>query len=119
MLLTTKEQVAAAADVASMILSSNVFVAVLRMSNETTLYGGDDADFQEIAKIPIEIDEEPPMELKGKIDAVATALPSADILVEDRLLFLNRAYRVQAIHEEILFGVITHKTLHLVVLHGR
>lgn len=119
MLLTAKEQAEAAGDVARMILASNVVVPVLRKSPASSLYGSDDASFLEVVQIPIEIDEEPPIELSGKIDAIGTALPDANIIAEDRIVFQTRTYRVQAIHDEFLFGILTHKTLHLVTLHDR
>jgi hypothetical protein len=83
------------------------------------LYGSDDQSYQDIGTIPLEIDEDPPIELNGKIDATGSVLPDADVIADDRLKLRSRVYRVQAVHEQYLFGVMTHKFLQLVFLHER
>jgi hypothetical protein len=46
------------------------------------LYGTDDAEYAEISVIPLELNETPPEELSGKIDALACVLPDADVRVK-------------------------------------
>ena len=119
MLLSDREKQEAVGDVARMILAANRIVMVQRKSTAENLFGSDDQIFTDVCQEPIEIDEEPPIELSGKVDAVGSVLPDADVLAEDRIALSSTTYRVQAVHEEYLFGVKTHKTLHLVKLNER
>ncbi len=73
------------ADVARLILSSGQTARILRVVPGERLYGTDDAEYTEISVIPLELNETPPEELSGKIDALACVLPDADVRGEDRL----------------------------------
>ncbi len=77
MLLTDRERAEAVADVARLILASGQTAKVQRMVPGERLYGSDDATYSDIAVIPLELDETPPEELSGKIDAVANVLCAA------------------------------------------
>jgi len=83
------------------------------------LYGTDDAEYAEASLIPLELNETPPEELSGKIDALACVLPDTDVQGEDRLATGRETYRIQSVEEEHFFGTITHKKLQLVKLNGR
>jgi hypothetical protein len=116
MILSEKEKAEAAGDVARMILAANCIATLQRKvqsyGGSGQLYGSDDQSYQNI-------DEDPPIELNGKIDATGSVLPDADVIADDRLKLRSRVYRVQAVHEQYLFGVMTHKSLQLVLLHER
>jgi len=90
------ERAEAVADVARLILSSGQTARVLRVVPGERLYGTDDAEYAEISVIPLELNETPPEELSGKIDALACVLPDADVQGEDRLATTGKpiAYRV-------------------------
>ena len=85
MLLNDQERAEAVADVARLILSSGQTARILRVVPGERLYGTDDAEYTEISVIPLELNETPPEELSGKIDALACVLPDADVRGEDRL----------------------------------
>ena len=119
MLLTERERVQAVADVARLILASGQTAMVQRMVPGERLYGSDDATYSDIGEIPLELDETPPEELTGKIDAVADVLPDADVLGEDRLVTDSGTYKIQSVEPAHFFGAVTHKILQLVKLHGR
>ncbi|HOZ46594.1 MAG TPA: hypothetical protein PLO37_06565 [Candidatus Hydrogenedentes bacterium] len=91
---------------------------ILRRETGENLYGHDEGQFNEVGTIPLELNRTPPDDLPGDIDAVASVLTEADVRAEDRLLAEGEAYRVQAVVEERLFGVVTHKSLRLVKLHA-
>ncbi len=78
-----------------------------------------DMKYTEISVIPLELNETPPEELSGKIDALACVLPDADVQGEDRLAADWETYRIQSVEEEHFFGTVTHKNLQLVKLNGR
>ena len=112
MLLNDRERAEAVADVARLILSSGQTARVLRVVT-------DDAEYAEVSVIPLELNETPPEELSGKIDALAYVLPDADVRGEDRLAADRETYRIQSVEEEHFFGTVTHKNLQLVKLNGR
>ena len=116
MLLNDRERAEAVTDVARLILSSGQTARILRVVTGERLYGTDDA---EISVIPLELNETPPEELSGKIDALACVLPDADVRGEDRLAADRETYRIQSVEEEHFFGTVTHKNLQLVKLNGR
>jgi hypothetical protein len=118
MLLNDRERAEAVADVARLILSSGQTARILRVVPGERLYGTDDAEYTEISVIPLELNETPPEELSGKIDALACVLPDADVRGEDRLA-RRETYRIQSVEEEHFFGTVTHKNLQLVKLNGR
>ncbi len=119
MLLTAQERAAAVADVAQLILSSGQTAMVQRIVPDERLYGSDDQTYGDIGEIQLELDETPPEELTGKIDAIADVLPDADVLGEDRLVTESETYRIQSVEPARFFGAVTHKILHLVKIHGR
>ena len=119
MLLNERERAEAVADVARLILSSGQTARVLRVVPGERLYGTDDAEYAEISVIPLELNETPPEELSGKIDALACVLPDDDVRGEDRLATDRETYRIQSVKEEHFFGTVTHKNLQLVKLNGR
>lgn len=119
MLLNDRERAEAVTDVARLILSSGQTARILRVVPGERLYGTDDAEYTEISVIPLELNETPPEELSGKIDALACVLPDADVQGEDRLAVDRETYRIQSVEEEHFFGAVTHKNLQLVKLNGR
>jgi hypothetical protein len=119
MLLTDSERAAAVADVARLILASGQMAKIQRIVQGERLYGSDDAIYSDVGETPLELDETPPEELSGKIDAIADVLPNADVLCEDRLVTESGSYRIQSVEPAHFFGAVTHKILNLVRLHGR
>ena len=117
-LLTDNEKIQAAEDVRDLILASGQEAVLLRSQPGERLYGSDDATYKEAGSYPLEFVETPPEDLNNKIDAVACVLPDVDIRPEDHLRADNGEFRVQTVEEERLFGVVTHKVLKLVCLHG-
>ena len=71
-----------------------------------------------ICTFVLEVSETPPKDLAKQIDASASVLPELDVRVEDRVRFEECDYRVQTVAPQSLFGVVTHKVLELVRLHG-
>jgi hypothetical protein len=119
MLLNERERAKAVADVARLILASGQTAMVQRIVPAERLYGSDDATYSDLSEVPLELDETPPEELSGKIDAMANVLPDADVLGEDRLVTDSGTYKIQSVEPAHFFGAITHKILQLVKLHGR
>ena len=119
MLLNDRERAEAVTDVARLILSSGQTARILRVVPGERLYGTDDAEYTEISVIPLELNETPPEELSGKIDALACVLPDADVRGEDRLATDRETYRIQSVEEEHFFGTVTHKILQMVKLNVR
>ena len=117
-LLTDNEKVSAAEDVQDLILALGQEAVLLRSQPGERLYGSDDATYEEVGSFPLEFVETPPEDLNNKIDAVACVLPEMDIRPEDHIRSGADEYRVQTIEDERLFGVVTHKVLKLVRLHG-
>lgn len=117
-LLTDPERNRAAEDVRALILSSGQEALLLRAVPGERLYGSDDASYAEVGTIPLEFVETPPEDLNNKIDAVACVLPDADVRPEDHVRADGGEFRLQTVEEERLFGVVTHKVLKLVRLHG-
>jgi len=117
-LLRDLEKIRAAEDVKELILASGQEAVLLRAVPGERLYGSDDASFAEVGTFPLEFVETPPEDLNNKIDAVACVLPGQDVQPEDRVQSGGDTFRVQTVEEERLFGVITHKVLKLVRLHG-
>ncbi len=117
-LLSDVEKATAAADVRELITSSGQTATLLRKQVGESLYGSDEGEFSEICSFPLELSETPPKDLAKQVDAVASVLPELDVRVEDRVRFDGRDFRVQTVSPQSLFGVLTHKVLELVVLHG-
>jgi hypothetical protein len=119
MLLNERERAQAVADVARLIQGSGQRAVVQRMVPGEQLYSSDDSTYSDIGEIPLELDETPPEELTGKIDAIADVLPDADVIGEDRLVTGSGTYKIQSVEPANFFGAVTHKILQLVKLHGR
>lgn len=117
-LLSDVEKAAAAADVRELITSSGQTATLLRKQVGESLYGSDDGGFAEVCSFPFELSETPPKDLAKQVDAVASVLPELNVRVEDRVRFDGRDFRVQTVSPQSLFGVLTHKVLELVILHG-
>ncbi|MHB9023466.1 MAG: hypothetical protein ACYC7E_04745 [Armatimonadota bacterium] len=112
------EQRQAVADVRAIILAAGQQAVVSRAVPGERLYGTDDAEYATVGTIPVECVPTPPEELAQKIDGTANVLPEADVLAKDRFTVNDLPYRVQAVREERWFGVVTHKVVSLVQLHG-
>lgn len=117
-ILTDPEKASAAAEVRELIISSGQMAALLRKQVGENLYGSDEGEFPEVCTFQLELSETPPKDLAKQVDAAASVLPELDVRVEDRVRFQGRDFRVQTIAPQILFGVMTHKVLELVKLHG-
>lgn len=117
-ILTDPEKTSAAAEVRELITASGQEAALLRKQPDESLYGNDDGAFGEVCRFPLEFSETPQEYLAKAIDGSACVLPDLDARVEDRVRFAGVDYRVQTVAEQSLFGVITHKVLELVKVHG-
>ena len=116
-LLTGREKAQSKEDVRRMIIASGQEAALSRCDPGENLFGHEDETFVEVGTIHVEMNRTPPDDLPGDIDAVASALPEADVRAEDRLEIESETYRVQTVIEERLFGAVTHKALRLVKIH--
>ena len=117
-LLSEDEKKAAQDDVKLLILASGQEATLSRKVAGENLYGSDAATYQEVCVFPVEFIETPPEELAQKIDATACVLPALDVRAEDHVSSGTEDFRVQTVAEERLFGIVTHKVLKLVRLHG-
>ena len=117
-LLNDREKAAVKEDVRLLILASGQEGRLSRRAAGENLYGSDADPYQEVATFPVEFVETPPEDLAQKIDATACVLPALDVMTEDHVRSGNEEFRVQTVVEERLFGVVTHKVLKLVRLHG-
>ncbi|MCE5322385.1 hypothetical protein LLG46_03600 [bacterium] len=117
-ILTDLEKAAAVAEVRNLITASGQSAALLRKQASENLYGSDEGEFVEFCVFHLEISETPPADIAQRVDATASVLPELDVRVEDRVRFYGRDFRVQTVAPQSLFGVVTHKVLELVVLHG-
>ena len=119
MMLTEREKTQAAAEVRALILASGQSGKLLRAETGERLFGSDEVPFVEICSFPLELVRTTPEDLSRSIDATASVLPELDARVEDRVVTGTLSYRIQTVEEQRLFGVLTHKTFKLVLLHGR
>lgn len=117
-LVSESERAQAVADVRAIILAAGQEAQVSRPVAGERLYGTDAAEYVPVGSIPLECVPTPPEELSQKIDGTAHVLPEADVQVQDRLLIDGVIYRIQSIREERWFGVVTHRVVSLVRLHG-
>lgn len=115
-LLSRCEQAQAVAQIRDMITSSSQTAVLLRKQEGENLYGTDEGEFAEVCSFPIELNQTPPTDLAKKIDARASVLPELDARATDRIHSAGVEYRIQTVVEESLFGIMTHKTLDLVLL---
>jgi hypothetical protein len=116
--MSDSEKLAAARDVHELIESCGQEAVLLRKQTGEQLYGSDDESFAEVRSFKLEFVCTPPEDITNKIDAAASVLPDLDINSEDRVQTVDDIYRVQTVVDQMLFGVVTHKTLKLVRLHG-
>lgn len=117
-LLSDVEKAAAAGDVRELITSSGQTAILLRKQTGENLYGSDEGEFIEVCVFALEFTATPPADIAKRADAAASVLPELDVRVEDRVHIQGRDFRVQTITPQSLFGVVTHKVLELVALHG-
>lgn len=117
-LLSEAEKSTAASQVRDLVVSSGQEATLLRKQVCENLYGSDEGTFTELCTFPLELSETPPADIAQRADAVASVLPELVVRVEDRVRFQGCDYRVQTITPQSLFGVLTHKVLELVKLHG-
>ena len=116
--LSDVEKADAAADVRELITSSSQTATLLRKQAGENLYGSDEGEFVEVCSFALELSETPPKDLAKQADALASVLPELDVRVEDRVRLEGRDFRVQTVAPQSLFGILTHKVLELVELHG-
>lgn len=117
-LLSDIEKFAAAADVRELITSSGQTASLLRKQAGENLYGSDEGEFTEVCTFALEFTATPPIDIAKRADALACVLPELDVREEDHVRFEGRDFRVQTVSPQSLFGIVTHKALELVVLHG-
>ena len=117
-LLSGPERASAVSDVRALICASGQEATLLRGEAGEGLFGHEEGQFTEVGVIPLELNQTPPEALPGGIDALASVLPEADVRAEDRLAIDDDVFRVQTVEKENLFGVVTHKVLKLVKIHG-
>jgi hypothetical protein len=111
-LLSQYEQAQAVIQVQELITSSEQVAILLRKQDGENLYGTDEGSFQ------LELNQTTPVDITKSIDAKASVLPELDVRVTDRVRFGDIEYRIQTVAEESLFGIVTHKVIELVILHG-
>lgn len=116
--MSDSEKISATADVRELIESCGQEAILLRKQAGEQLYGSDDESFVEVCSFRLEFVRTPPEDITNRIDAVASVLPDLDVRSEDRVQIGSGNFRVQTVVEQLLFGVVTHKTLKLVRLHG-
>lgn len=143
--LTASDQRSAANSVRDIIQSTGMAATLWRASTTgENLYGKDSAPYIQVGgEFPIELIPTPPEDLSpqgGNIDAVINVLPWLHVNPEDHVTIITsenihscpralqdcprgtvdnqQEYRVQTVLPQRLFGVTTHKTLKLVLLHG-
>ncbi|MHB9037895.1 MAG: hypothetical protein ACYC64_14655 [Armatimonadota bacterium] len=116
--MSDSEKAAAAGDVRELIESCGQEAVLLRKQSGEQLYGSDDESFVDVCAFKLEFVRTPPEDIANKIDATASVLPELDVRSEDRVSVGSDSFRVQTVVDELLFGVVTHKTLKLVRLHG-
>lgn len=117
-ILTESEKSAAVSQVRELITSCGQTAVLLRKQAGEKLYGSDEGEFVEVCMFPLELTETPPVDIAKRADALASVLPELDVRVEDRVHLQDRDFRVQTVSPQSLFGVLTHKVLELVRLHG-
>ena len=127
-ILTDAEKAAAAADVREMILAAGQRGQLLTPpTSGERLYGSDEQEYEDAGEVVFEFVPKPAETLKKLgADAVVSMLPEQLIEVNDRLRFEGDGalylgtdvFRVITVVEERLFGVVTHKSVHLVKHHG-
>ena len=127
-ILTDVEKAAAVADVREMILAAEQKGRRFTPPSQgERLYGADEQDYDDTGEIAFEFVPKPAETLKKLgADAVISVLPEQEIEPNDRVTFEGaglthlgtNTFKVITVVEERLFGVVTHKAVHLVKHHG-
>lgn len=99
-------------------MASEQTATLLRKQAGENLYGSDEGEFAQVCEFLLDLSETPPVDIAKRADALASVLPELDVRVEDRVRFDDRDFRVQTTSVQSLFGIVTHKVLELVRLHG-
>lgn len=127
-ILTETEKAAVVADVREMILAAGQRGRRLvpPIAGER-LYGSDEQEYQDAGEIVFEFVPTPAETLSRLgADAVISVLPEQGIETNDRVRFEGDGslhlgtdtFKALTVVEERLFGVVTHKSVHLVKHHG-
>jgi len=127
-ILTNAEMAAAAAEVREMILASGQRGRrLVPPASGERVYGSDEQEYEDAGEAPFEFVPMPAETLSRLgADAVVSMLPEQRIEVNDRIRFEGDGlthlgtdvFRVITVVEERLFGVVTHKSVHLVKRYG-
>ena len=127
-ILTQAEKAAVVSDVREMILAAGQRGRrLVPPASGERLYGSDDQAYEDAGEITIEFVPKPHETLKALgADAVISVLPDQVIEPNDRIRFEGDGgihlgtdtFKVLTVVEERLFGVVTHKSMHLVKHHG-
>lgn len=127
-ILTDAEKAAAVADVREMILAAGQRGRrLVPPASGERLYGSDEQEYEDAGEVTFEFVPTPAETLtKLGADAVVSMLPDQAVEVNDRLRFEGDGalhlgtdvFRVITVVEERLFGVVTHRSVHLVKHHG-
>jgi hypothetical protein len=128
-ILTEAEKAAVVADVREMILAAGQKGRrLVPPASGERLYGSDEQDYADAGEIAYEFGPTPQETLKAMgADAVISVLPEQEIEPDNRVTFEGggathlgvSTFKVIAVIEERLFGVVTHKMVHLVKHHER
>lgn len=113
-LLSEAEKASAIDSMEEIIRASGLTARVKRRVGGEDLYGADDAVYNDLGDVPVELQESPDENLGNNIDATVSVLPAANVAEEDRLEIGSKTYRIQTITPHNLCGAVTHKTLELV-----
>ena len=127
-ILSDAEKAAAVADVREMILAAGQKGhRLVPPATGERLYGSDEQEYVDAGEFAYEFVATPQETLKAMgADAVISVLPEQGLEVNDRVTFEGGGathlgtdtFKVITVVEERLFGVVTHKSVHLVKHHG-
>jgi hypothetical protein len=117
--ITDQEKLQAIEDMRACILAGGQTAQHSRISaGGERLYGQDDEAYVTLGTLPCSGVYDPPEELSQKIDGMTRVLPDADVRPGDRLIIGGDCYRVQSVRSRTWYGVLTHRRVELVLLHG-
>ena len=127
-ILSDAQKAAAVADVREMILAAGQKGhRLVPPASGERLYGSDEQEYVDGGEFAYEFVPTPQETLKAMgADAVVSVLPEQEIEPNDRVTFEGGGathlgtdtFKVITVVEERLFGVVTHKSVHLVKHHG-
>ena len=100
--LTNYEKKEAVESIGWLIRSSGKKTQVLKSDKPIDEFGETETHFKLCFSIPIEINYTPQETLSGRIDALASVLPNADIQAGNHLKIDNAVYKIQTI-EPVIF----------------